>query len=61
MQYSEDNSNGHVRLFARNKEDEMFQQIIFVNFELEEFIYLLDVMNSVDDEVIAKKPICNVL
>ena len=46
-----------VRLFARKKEDEKFQQIVYVKFTLEEFIYLLDVINSVYDNVIAKKPI----
>ena len=49
-----------VRLFARKKEDEKFQQIVYVNYKLEEFIYLLDVMNSVYDEVITDKIICNV-
>ena len=36
-----------VRIFAKKKEDEKFQQIVYVNFKLEEFIYLLDVLNSV--------------
>ena len=36
-----------VRLFARKKEDKKFQQVIYVNQKLEEFIYLLDVLNSV--------------
>ena len=38
-----------VRLFARKKEDENFQQVVHVNYKLEEFIYLLDVVNSVYD------------
>ena len=31
-----------------------------MNYKPEEFIYLLDVMNSVYDEVITNQPICNV-
>ena len=53
-------SYAQVRLFARKKEDEKFQQVVYVNYKLEEFIYLLDVMNSVYDEVIPNQPICNV-
>ena len=41
-----------VQLFVRKKEDEKFQQNVYVNYKLEEFIYLLDVMNSVYDKVI---------
>ena len=50
-----------VRLLARKKEHENFQQVVYVNFKLEDFIYLLDVMNSVYDKVITNQPICNVL
>ena len=45
-----------VRLFARKKEDEKFHQVFYVNFKLEEIIYLLDVMNSVYDKVITSQP-----
>ena len=48
----------HVQKFARKKEDEKFQQV--VNYKLEEFIYLLDVMKSVYDKVITNPLICNV-
>ena len=54
-------SYAQFRFFARKKEDENFQQLIYVKYKLEEFIYLLDVMNSVYDNVIANKPICFVL
>ena len=54
-------SYAQVRLFARKNEDEKFQQVVYVNYKLEEFIYLLDVMNSVYDKVITNQPICNVL
>ena len=55
-----ESSYAQVRLFARKKEDEKFQKIVYVNYKLEEFIYLLDVMNSVYDNVITNQPICNV-
>ena len=50
-----------VRLFGRKTEEENFQQILYVNYKLDEFVYLLDVMNSVYDKVIDNQPICNVL
>ena len=56
-----ESSYAQVRLFARKKEDEKFQQVVYVNYKLEDFIYLLDVMNSVYDKVITNQPICNVL
>ena len=31
-------SHAQVRLFARKKEDERFQQVVYVNYKLEEFI-----------------------
>ena len=36
-----------VRLFGRRKGEEKLKQIVYVYNELDEFIYLLDVMNSV--------------
>ena len=59
--YKLESSFAQVRLFARKKEDEKFQQFVFVNYKLEEFFYLLDVMNSVYDKVITNQPICKVL
>ena len=56
-----ESSYAQVRLFARKEEDEKFQQVVYVNYKLEEFIYLLDVMKSVSDKVITNQPICNVL
>ena len=56
-----ESSYAQVGLFARKKEDEKFHQVVYVNYKLEEFIYLLDVMNSVYDKVITNQPICNVL
>ena len=50
-----------VRLFGRRKDEEKFNQIVYVNYKLDEFIYLLDVMNSVYNKDIANEPLCNVL
>ena len=50
-----------VRLFGRRKDEEKFNQIVYVNYELDEFVYLLDVMNSLYDKVVAIEPLCNVL
>ena len=64
MRYKADNpdtSYAQVRLFGRKTEEEKIQQIEYVNYRLDELIYLLDVMNSVYDKVIANQPICNVL
>ena len=56
-----ESSYAQVRLFARKKEEEKFQQVVYVKYKLEEFFYLLDVMNYVYDKVITNQPICNVL
>ena len=64
LRYKEDNpetSCAQVRLFGRKKEKEKFQQILYVNYRLDDFLYLLDVMNSVYDKIIANQPICNFL
>ena len=64
LQYSVDmreSCYAQVRLFTRKKEDEKFQQIVYVNYKLEEIINLFDVMNSIYDNVIAIKPIFIVL
>ena len=53
-----ESSYAQVRLFARKKEDQNFQQIVYVNYKLEEFIFLVDVMNSVYDKFITNQPIC---
>ena len=54
-------SYGQVRLFGRKKQEEKIQKTVYVNYELDEIVYLLHVMNSVYDKLIANKPICNVL
>ena len=47
-----ESSYAQVQLFAGKKEDEKFQQVVHVNYKLEKFIYLLDVMISVYYKVI---------
>ena len=64
LRYNVDNpetSYAQVRLFGRKNEEEKVQQIVYVNYKLDEFRYVLDVMNSVYDKVIANQPICNIL
>ena len=63
LRYKVDNpetSYDQVRIFGRKKEEEKFQQIVYVNYRIDEIVYLLDVMNSVYDKVIANQPICNI-
>ena len=56
-----ESSYAQARLFARKVEDEKFQQVVYVSYKVEEFIYLLDVRNSVYDKVFTNQPICIVL
>ena len=39
-----ENSYAQVRLFGRKKEEESFQQLVNVNYRLDEFVCLLDVI-----------------
>ena len=48
LRYKVDNpetSYAQVRLIGQKKEEEKFQQIVYVNYKLDEFASLLDVMN----------------
>ena len=58
--WTNDSSYAQVRLFARKKEEDKFQQFVHVSYLLDEFMYLLDVMISVFDKVIVKRSTCNV-
>ena len=40
-------------------EGEKYQQIVYVNYKLDGFVYLRDVMNSLCDKVIAHQLISN--
>ena len=46
---------------ARKIEDEKFQRIVYVKNQLEEYIDLIDVMNSAYKKTIIDKPLGNVL
>ena len=64
LRYKADNpetSFAQVRLFGRKKAEENLQQIVYVNYKLDEFVYFLDVKILVYHKVVAKQPICNVL
>ena len=54
-------SHVQIRLFGRRKDEEKFNQIVYVKYKLDEFINLLDVMNSVYNKVNANEPLCYVL
>ena len=56
-----ESSHSQFRLIAMKKEDEKFQEIVFVNSKNEEFICLLVLVNSVYDKVITNQPLWNVL
>ena len=64
LRYKVDNpetSYAHVGLFGRKQVEEKFQRVVYVNYKLDEYVYILDVKNSVYDKEIANQPICNVL
>ena len=54
-------SYAQVRLLRRKREEEKFQQNVYVNYKLDEFVYRLDIMISVYDKVIDNQTICNIL
>ena len=47
-----ESSYAQVRLLARKNDVEKFHQVVYVNYKFEEFIFLVDVMNSVYDKVL---------
>ena len=64
LRYKVDNpetSYAQVCLFGRATEEDKLQKNVYVNYKLDEFVYLFDVMNSVYDKVFANQPICKVL
>ena len=56
-----DTSYVQVRLFGRRKVEEDFKQIVFVNYKLDEFVYLLDVIQSACDQILDNQPMCNIV
>ena len=64
LRYKADNSEtsyAQIRLFGRKKEKEKNQQIVYVIYKPDEFVFLLDVMKLVYDEVIDNQSISNIL
>ena len=64
LRYKADNpetSYAQVRLFGRKLEEENLQQIVYVNYRLDEIVYHFDIMNSVYDKVIANQLNCKIL
>ena len=59
--YKPESSFAQVPFLAGKKEDEKFQQDIYVKYKLEEFICLLVLMNSVYNQVITNQSICKFL
>ena len=47
-----DTSYIQIRLFWRKQGEEKFQQIVYVNYKVDEFIELLDIMHSVRDKIL---------
>ena len=52
-----ESSFAQVRIIPRKIEDQMFQEKVCLNYKLQEFIYILDAMNSVHNNIIAKNPL----
>ena len=50
-----------LRLLGRKEDEGKIKKNVYVNYKLDEFIYLLDVMKSVNDKVFANEHLCNVL
>ena len=50
-----------LRLFTRNSEHDKFQQLVFVNYKYDEFLCLLDVINSISDQVLSNQSLCNIV
>ena len=50
-----------LRLFTRNSEHDKFQQLVFVNYKYDEFLCLLDAINSISDQVLSNQSLCNIV
>ena len=50
-----------LRPFTRNSEHDKFQQLVFVNYIYDEFLYLLDVITSISDQVLSNQSLCNLV
>ena len=50
-----------LRLFTRNSEHDKFQQLVFVNYKYDEFLYSLDVITSISDQVLSNQSLYNIV
>ena len=50
-----------LRADTLRTEEENFQQLVYVTYKIDEFIFSLDVMNSVCDQVLDNKPFCKIV
>ena len=50
-----------LRLFTRNSEHDKFQQLVSVNYKYDDFLYLLDVITSISDQVLSNQTLCNIV
>ena len=48
-------------LFTRNSENEKLQQLVFVYSKYDEFLYLLDSITSLSDQVLSNQSLCNIV
>ena len=49
------------RFFTRISEYDKFQQLVFVNYYYDEFLYLLDVITSISNQVLWNQSLCNIV
>ena len=64
LRYNVDDPNtayAQVRLFTRRKLEDTFTQTAFVNYKLDEFVHLLNVILSVGDKVLDNQKLCNII
>ena len=64
LRYNVDDPNtayAQVRLFTRRTLEDTFTQTAFVNYKLDEFVHLLNVIVSVADKVLDNQKLCSVL
>ena len=50
-----------LRLFRRNSERDKFQHLVFVNYNYDQYLYLLDVITPMSDQVLSNQCLCNIV
>ena len=56
-----ENTYVQLRVFTRNGEHHKFQQLVFVSYEYDEFLYLLDFITYLSDQVLSNQSVCNIV